>query len=282
MFQYAKQPLPIVQIWKYGIDLYKTTFTKVWYWILPIVLIRLVTTSMLPILYSSTFFKSHSYMFIIYGNIALFIFLLIEFYFYLISLNRIHQLAINSNEPLQNALKAVHKKCWPCLLNFLLLYAFMTILSMIFACIFALMYALKTDAAANIGLIVGALIAIPSIIFGLSWAFDWPLILFENNTALAAIKNGIKLIWRKFWRTILGLGVPLLIPCMAITSLYYLASYHPQSTVLASTNIIISAGIVLLLMPLFLSLILVQFNDLKLRKQAATPAAPTTTPSTPQ
>jgi hypothetical protein len=188
-----------------------------------------------------------------------------------------HQLALNSTEPLQNTFKNVHQKYWLCMLNFL--YVFPLII--IFQAIPTIISALMTAAGIKIGSISKILLNIPAIIFSTSIIFDEPLILFENNTPWAAVKAGIKLIWGKFWRTALGIYLPTFILYGIIMILILLTVFSHSLFLLFTIGTISLAVMILVSLPLYISLILVQFNDLKLRQQVATPvtpAAPTITP----
>jgi hypothetical protein len=273
MFQYAKQPLPITQIWQDGFSLYKATFTKIWYWTFILGLVPLAMIPLAVLLCGKVPLLHHPLMFMIRGIITAIIFALLWSYFYLIPLNRVHQLSTNPVEPVKSAWKTVHQKYWTCISNALygaLLFAVLLI-------ILCLIFTLATKSGVKpVRLTIATLIAIPvlsiGVTLGYAFMFNWPLILFENYNAWAAMKAGIKLMLGQYWRASLGIYLPLMIIYIPMAIIDIFMVFKPHVIPLVFTAVLISIVIdALLLMPLFVSLMLVQFNDLKLRKKNALP-----------
>lgn len=303
MFKYADQPLSISKIWKSGFSLYKTTLTKIWY--LALILEIIITGNLIIInsFFSKTALQTYPRITIALGIVALVVVLLIGVYFHQLPLHRIHQLATTPNEPLKNSFKIARQKYWIYALN--ITYFFLICLAMIVASIIIvlsvflivslLLLLIKIFAPAFVTWLLNSKIplitlvtifALPLsillycayIIAALSFAFNLPLILFENSSAWSAIKTGLKLVWGKCWHILLGVFLPIFVISIPLTLSYFLWMLYPQNKVFLEIYFITSIIMgTFLLIPLYWSLILVQFNDLKLRKKIAaidSPAKP--------
>jgi hypothetical protein len=89
-------------------------------------------------------------------------------------------------------------------------------------------------------------------------------ILFEQNKTIAALKSSIQLVWGNWWRTFIALLVPVIIIFIAAQIMNFLVALVAPN--LSLTTNVANVAVLTVLYPLFNSLILVQFNDLKLRQ----------------
>jgi len=107
------------------------------------------------------------------------------------------------------------------------------------------------------------LIILPGIFILVSFAMVQPLILFDAQGVMGALKGSFKLVWGNWWRTFavvfplifIGYWVSYVVGRVAIDGKWYLAI----------SNVLFAV----IFYPLFYSCILVLFNDLKLRKSNA-------------
>lgn len=283
MFQFAKQPLSILKIWKAGFSLYKTTFTKIWFLALLIELIYAANQMIIELFFSKTAFHSNSLLITIFGIIILVFLIFIGIYFYLLPIHRMYYLTL-PNEPLQNSFQTINKKYWTCVLN--LMYMVLTYLAFIalFIIVLVLFAFLSTfiktlvptlatwiTSSKLLSVTLLVICAIPFIwlfsLIALAFLFNFPLILLANNDAWSAVKTGFKLIWGNLWRISLGIFVPLLIIIIPMI-IYIVLTINLRNKMMLDIYYIISIAIgSFALIPLQTALILVQFNDLKLRKK---------------
>jgi len=127
--------------------------------------------------------------------------------------------------------------------------------------------------AVTVGMI---LLIVPGIILSLSLFFYNALIIIDNEGVISSLTTSHRLVWGNWWRT----AAVFLIPGVIIMAVFIVLGFifaivlgflgETLSTVgLELTSMIFNA----LLTPLFIAIVLVQLNDLKLRKQGLDLAA---------
>lgn len=117
------------------------------------------------------------------------------------------------------------------------------------------------------------LLVIPGIILSLSLSFAFFAIVLDKDSALASLKRSHRLVWGNWWRTLTVVSVPVVIVMILYIGLIiflgasFAMSQSPHSSdVLISVNLI-QAAIGGITAPLIYSIMIVQYDDLKLRKE---------------
>lgn len=291
MIKFSEQPLSITKIWQAGFGIYKATFAKVWYLLFAI---GIMTSGSL--LLPKTF--SHNSVLLnhplitskTFGLIALVMLMLVGLYLGLLLLHRIYRLIVAKDEPLKNSSKIVLKKYGTCILNLiyvmLIFIGIMLVFCLVLAGIVLLFFLIKTFIPALAAWFIGAQklmtwIGIALLVIGFVCMFviteavliaTFPLILFENNSAWSAIKKSLQLAWGNVWRVVAGVYFPVSIIMLPFFIINLIISInYPQNAILSYSYYI--AYIVIhafLTVPLQQSLVLAQFNDLKLRRKIIT------------
>jgi hypothetical protein len=138
-----------------------------------------------------------------------------------------------------------------------------------------------------IALLIGlCLLVIPGLILMISLMFFWYLIVLEDQGAIASLRNSHALVWGNWWRTTAIVTVVVVIYMVAILLVLGILSAivgisawmgpSPEQMAAGPTGAVlafIGAQVALnaLLMPMFMSVMLVTFRELQLRQAA--PAA---------
>ena len=241
MFKFAGNKLMIGEIWHNGFALYKQTFAKVWFLVLIIMLVSSVP-SMLHI-DPHTLKAGHI------GALVLLLIaiLLIALFLSATILDRIQNLVSDAHYHISASLRYVLSKYLILLVSVLAAYCVILFAFVVFV--------LLSNILGTIALAIWALFAIFILI---SFMFAVPLILFDHKGCIEALKASYKLVWGNWWRTFFILAVPMFIMFTAEALVQTLIKN------LVVTNLLI-AVIGLIVIPYVQSLILVQFNDLKLR-----------------
>lgn len=124
-----------------------------------------------------------------------------------------------------------------------------------------------------IALVSGTLLLIiPGVILSMSLIFFMPLMVVDNQGIIESLTSSHRLVWGEWWRTSTVLTIPVLFYCIFLILMLILSlSLSSVEEVLSGTSLFSATGNILLnilLLPFFLSIVLVQLNDLKLRKCA--------------
>lgn len=102
---------------------------------------------------------------------------------------------------------------------------------------------------------------IPGVFIFIVLSMAQPLVLFDDNSVLNALKGSFKLVWGNWWRSF-----AIIFPLVGINySVLYLVTNLLKNTewLICVSNIVIA----FIFYPLFYACILYLFNDLKLRKE---------------
>jgi hypothetical protein len=121
-------------------------------------------------------------------------------------------------------------------------------------------------------------LAIPGIYLTVVFAIYLPLLITENLNPFNALKSSIELIWLNWWRTAIIVGIPsflfmLVNLAIEIYALRWLTIPHPLGGEILLFHHISKFILAIFYFPFFVTLVLVQVNDLKLRKSSVSAAA---------
>lgn len=114
-------------------------------------------------------------------------------------------------------------------------------------------------------------LAIPGIYLTVVFAIYLPLIITENLNPFNALKDSIELIWTHWWRTAIIIGIPsflfMLVNVMIeVYAARWLTVPHPLGGEILLFNHLSKFILAIFYFPFFVTLVLIQINDLKLRK----------------
>lgn len=249
MFTFATQPLSIFQIVKSAIKLYAITFSKAWY----IFAASWALSSFWLLGYAFEIFPSGdkakdlisimpAYMLIIISIIGVLISLL-TIYFKWVSWHRIYSIISEPNIPISESLLKVKGKY--------------------------LMLILNQCLVASIALMVLVPFVLPGIFAFILMLFCVPSILFEDKSITSAIKNSFDLAWGHFWRTLAVILIPFILGLCINLFLPMLLSLSVFIKISGFTISLINSFVII---PIYITTILVQFNDLKLRQSSDIPS----------
>lgn len=239
MFSYANRAQSITTIWSESYSLCKQSFLQVlpWAFVLSVIALLIslgqmtgsdLTTEGTPEKLS----MRHLSVWTLFGIILN---MLVSAFIYSAILYRINKIALQNDVGMAAAFNVARGK-------------FLTVVLAMFI---------------DLALVLSGLVALilPGIFLSVALFFYMPLILFNDNTAWESIKNSIKLVWGDWWRTFLVITFPLII--LVLVSVFL-------GEILGEDNFLVDVIVDLVIMPFFIpffnALILVQFNDLKLRK----------------
>jgi hypothetical protein len=117
------------------------------------------------------------------------------------------------------------------------------------------------------------LLIIPGIILSLSLSFGFFAIVLDGESALGGLKRSHRLVWGNWWRTLAVVSVPVVIVMIlylglgiALGATIVMSDGSPSSDVFITANLI-EAAIGGITAPLIYSIMIVQYHDLKLRKE---------------
>lgn len=241
MFKFSEQPLSIGEVYGQSFSFYTNVFAKVWF----LVFINMLLVGVVLFI-ASQYVKFDANMTL--ANVskqqalifvaANFIAFVIEVYFISLVIHRMNILAGGAADT--NSFKEVGNKWFTLTMTKLMVVLILLLGSLVFIA--------------------------PAIFFVVFFVFCIPIVLFENKGPGGAIKRSFQLVWGNWWRTLVVLipaGIILFIGSLLEHVLY---DYIKNSFVLY--------GITTLFFTIFLVLVyafvLVQYNDLKLRKPLKT------------
>ena len=117
------------------------------------------------------------------------------------------------------------------------------------------------------------LLVVPGIILSLSLSFAFIAIVLDDESALAALKRSHRLVWGNWWRTLAVVSVPVVIVMILYLGLgiafgvtLVKSEGKPAIDMLITLNLT-EAAIGGITAPLIYSIMIVQYHDLKLRKE---------------
>ncbi|EKD45301.1 MAG: hypothetical protein ACD_69C00352G0002 [uncultured bacterium] len=229
---FSKNPLTIKEIWITSLQLYRKVFTQVWY--LGMTIGIFVTVSLL----FNVFYGTNDTSSFKVAHVILPIFIeLIALYLTSVILYRIYNIAIEQAVSLKDSMIFINKKYFIIASSM----AVMFILSMLGTIAFIL----------------------PGVFLIVLFAMGQPLILFDNQGIIGAIKGSCKLVWGNWWRTFALIFPLLFIAYWMSFSMSRVAATTGKWYFFASGNMLFAV----LFYPLITSCNLVIFNDLKLRRK---------------
>jgi hypothetical protein len=131
-----------------------------------------------------------------------------------------------------------------------------------------------------LAVIVGSiLLIVPGIILMLSLIFYMPLIVCDNQGPIAALKTSHRLVWGNWWRTMTVFMAPAFIYLviymaagMVVGIMAGVSVSSGEADIVSSMNLYMNLLTIIVSIfgyPFFAALIVVQINDLKLRKSGA-------------
>ena len=237
MFTFATKQSPIVKLWGDGLILYKDAFLKIWYILLVLMLISgvlqyAITLVPLDNLMNTKHGVNRDVIFLALTTVVN---LMVQFYCIGLIFNRMYNVGLGADLKLSKAMKLIRSKYWS-------------------LC--------STTAAVFVLVLLGiVLLVIPGIFLGVALMFSIPVVICQDTTAWKAITTSFKLVWGYWWRT-----VAVIFPIFFMQLLYtgiIVEIAHKNSLALGAVNILVGT----FFSSLFYAFILVQFNDLKLRKK---------------
>jgi len=239
MFTFATTQSSITKLWRDGFSFYKNTFTKIWYltlavtvtiWILQIAGAVIPTTDLnLPF---SQIPKRDILILVVLTLVSF----LTHSYFIGLLYTRIYNLGKHKHVSLIKDMQVVRSRFFA-LCGIILLMACIVILGML-------------------------ALVIPGIFMAYLFMFSVPLVICENYSIWRALGTSAKLVWGNWWRTF-WVMIPIAVFFYSVYGLDALLVDKIYRGVIGIANIIFFT----LFGSLIYTFILVQFNDLQLRKK---------------
>jgi hypothetical protein len=252
MFEFSKTKLSILEIWAVSFKLYKQTIAKVWY--LAFLMLLVLHTSMmisakmrLPMPAGQAAKQAASAAqavnplahLTLSGVLINVIGILLSLFIMAVILHRIYNLATKPDFSLTASINFVLSK-------YLIIFSCMLLLYV----------------AVSVGIL---LFIIPGIFLGILFLFSLLFILFNDAGWLSAIKKSCQLVWGNWWRTFAVFIVPAVIIAVIQNLIVFMFGVH-----YIWLNIFVVALVISLIKPYLDAVLLVQFNDLKLRQVTTT------------
>lgn len=245
MFKFSNKTLGLSEIWQGAFELYKETITKVWYISLAMMFVLYIDKVLFPAAkympataqggMNPAFSLPH------YGVGSMLLSVvtsLISLFLLAVMLHRIDKLSEEPDAPAMDSVEHI-------------LGRYLTLVT--------------ATVVVFIPVMIGALLfVLPGVFIAVLVMFVPFNIIFNNDNWLEAIKKSFKLVWGNWWRT---LGV-IIVPGIAIAIIQQIiASMFAFSPWL---NLLVLAVIVAALNPYIYAVVLLQFNDLRLRQAGVT------------
>ncbi|MCK4608344.1 MAG: hypothetical protein KAT71_02590 [Gammaproteobacteria bacterium] len=237
MFEFSTKKLSISEVWLASFALYKQVFRKIWYLVLLMVAIILGSHIIGNLMHVTTTAaaKQLSHISMI-GVLIEALGAIIGLFIMAIIVHRIYNLVTDSAFHLKTSVRYIASK---------------------FLIIFSCLVVVYIAVVAGIVLFV-----IPGLFLGILFMFSLLCIIFDNAGWLGAIKMSSKLVWGDWWRAFLIF----IVPSTVITMVQLGLSFVFKSNIWVL--MVITALAMTVLKPYLDSVLLVLFNDLKLRKKA--------------
>lgn len=251
MFNYAGNKQSIGEIWKSSLSFYKHTFGKIWYVALVMVLIMQLPRifHLLP-LHTAQMAHVTTGMMVSYVTILI-ASLLVGLLMGAIILHRMDNLITDSNYSVKDSIVYSLSKYLIMLIATIIVYALLILAFIVLVGLFGLL--------GKAGVIFGVFLWLLFAVFvGILFLLNIPLILFDHKGSIGALKSSASLVWGNWWRTFVVIMVPALLFAL-LTVIIQAVARNPMA------NFIVAIILTMLFIPLLQGVILVQFNDLKLR-----------------
>jgi len=105
------------------------------------------------------------------------------------------------------------------------------------------------------------LFIVPGIFLSIAFAFYLPFILFENTSILESLKESWQLVWGYWWRVFALMAIPTGVMLAMFELIRFLGGKENVLAIVLSKILTMT-----LLLPFFSALVLVLYNDIRLRK----------------
>lgn len=238
MFTFATKQSSVTKLWCDGFIFYKDSFAKIWYVIVAMMLLAGLLNVVLALIpfkvavQSGRFFHQDVILMIAIVVISF----MVNVYCVGVIFHRMCGLGDGENLTLVKSMRLICGK-------------YLTFCAVILAVV--------------ICIILGSIaLVIPGIFLAYLLMFSLPLVICDDNvTAFQALKKSAKLVWGNWWRTF-GVIFPSIVLVYGLPSL---TAFLLDSNKIWGTGI--ESILMILLIPLMYAFILVQFNDLKLRRK---------------
>ncbi|KPJ67910.1 MAG: hypothetical protein AMJ43_02930 [Coxiella sp. DG_40] len=240
MFEFSKKKLNIPEIWVASFELYKQTLSKIWYlaFILIFTLLGCFNTVLKTHVSDQTLKHVQKPIFHLspISVICYVIGMVIGLFLISVILHRMYNLVTDPKYSLQKSIYFVLSKYL-----------------IIFSCVLVVYIA-------TVGGFL--LFVVPGVFIGVLFMFSLFVVLFEDAGWLSAIKRSCKLVWGNWWRTFAVIIFPALILVVIQNVIVLIIGVH-----YIWINILVVSLVMSGLKPYFDAVLLVQFNDLKLREK---------------
>jgi len=241
MFKFSDQPSTLSSIYAQSFSLYKYVFAKTWYFALInmaiIGVLKFITTQYIPITNPDSFSHLTHPQILVFVCLN-FVALLIAIYFIGFIMHKM--VAVTGYIAETNSSLVIMRKWFTLTMSTFIVLLLITLGIYLFV--------------------------LPAIFCAVLLSFYTPLILFDNKGAWGAVAGSCKLVWGNWWRTFAAL-----IPAIFILLFYALLQ---QGLLKISSNVFFSFCAFAIFFTIFALLIyafiLVQYNDLKIRKKLKT------------
>lgn len=228
MVIFANIPLPYNKIWSDAFNIYKKTFSQIWYLAILLGICVSISSAL------SHAFKTPDGSFSLLRGVLISFSFLTAIYFTNLLLHRIQSIDLQPTVSVkQSALIVLHK--FPKLFFALSIVTLLTVLGI-------------------------TLFIIPGIFLTIMLLFTAPLILFDNRGIISGLTDSCVLVW-KYWFRTFGIILPVILLNFVIN--FFINMFNAPSIAVA---FVISVAIGTFYFPFFYSILLVQFNDLKIRR----------------
>lgn len=242
MFEFSKRKLNIPEIWKASFELYKQTLSKVWYLAFIMILILLGCFNIAIKAHIPSQALKHvkdtqpAFHLSPVSAICYVLAMIVGLFLISVILHRMYNLVTDPKYSLQRSIFFVLSKYL-----------------IIFSCVLVVY-------VATVGGFL--LFIVPGVFIGVLFMFSLFAILFENAGWLSAIKRSYKLVWGNWWRTFAVIIFPALLLVVIQNVIALIIGVH-----YVWINILVVSLVMSGLKPYFDAVLLVQFNDLKLREK---------------
>jgi len=230
MFKFPSKPQSVSEILNKSYQLYRVSLSKAF----PLALLLMLISTLEQ--YSHTLLGQPpgTRGFGIVSIIIMLIMMAISAFFVAAIMYRIHAVATKGDTNLMTALHVAREK-------FLIVFTAMIIVL------------IPTTVGFMLFILPGLLLATLFIMY-------LPLILFENKQAFDSVKTSVQMVWKNFWRVFSVIVLPIATTMIVLIAFTYLIGRHNYLGQMLINLIVLS-----LFVPFFNSVILVQYNDIKIR-----------------
>ena len=236
MFQFIDKPSTVLQIYKQSFALYKEVFAKIWY----VILLNFVIINTIQYLGSKSAVVTVGTNITKLGMVPWIYYIvgiILSMYFAAVVVHRVYHIAANQAVPLISSYAAVLRK---------------------------LIFIVPTGIIAVILVSLGfILLWIPGIFLLFLFIFCLAAILFEDKKVFSAIKRSYQLVWGNWWHTFSSFILVAIIGLLFVVLLITLFKGTNSMWLIGGA----AAAFFIIVGPLYFSIYMVQYNDLKLREK---------------